>query len=159
MHTFIHIFYVKLFDHLPHNVCGCSYHENIRLLLLALKDFSNLSSHFQGVIEQVAFDANSKNCMTRKCATYANSLEAYELTDSDAQLKYQQWENSEKVEITGTVREVFNKLDSKLTDFLLHTYIKRCQGSQFSDMKVKCYGRQVVSQVDFSENATLMSQN
>ena len=104
-------------------------------------------------------DANSKNCMTRKCATCATSLEAYELNDSDVQLKYQQWENSEKVEITGTVREVFNKLDSKLTDILLHTYIKRCQGSQFNEMKVKCDGRQVMLQVDFSENATLMSQN
>ena len=25
--------YIKLFDHLPHQVCLCSYHENVRLLL------------------------------------------------------------------------------------------------------------------------------
>ena len=136
----------------------CSYHENIRLLLFALKDYSNLSSDFQGSIEQVTCDANSKKCMTRKCATCATSLEAYELNNSDVQLKYQQWENSEKVEIIGTVREVFNKLDSKLTDILLHTYIKRCQGSQFNEMKVKCDGRQVMLQVDFSENATRESK-
>ncbi len=26
---------IKLFDHIPHNVCVCSYYENVRLLLVA----------------------------------------------------------------------------------------------------------------------------
>ena len=28
---------VKLFEHIPHNVCICSYHENVRLMLETLK--------------------------------------------------------------------------------------------------------------------------
>lgn len=35
---------IKCFDHLPHHVCVCSYHENVRLLLLALKDHTSLTS-------------------------------------------------------------------------------------------------------------------
>ena len=35
---------VKLFNQIPHQVCvcTCSYHENVRLLLVALKDHTNL---------------------------------------------------------------------------------------------------------------------
>ena len=28
---------LKLFEHIPHNICVCSYHENVRLMLVALK--------------------------------------------------------------------------------------------------------------------------
>ena len=28
---------LKLFEHIPHNVCICSYHENVHLMLVALK--------------------------------------------------------------------------------------------------------------------------
>ena len=28
---------VKLFDHIPHHVCVCLYHENVRLLLLSIR--------------------------------------------------------------------------------------------------------------------------
>ena len=28
---------VMLFEHIPHDVCVCSYHENVRLVLVALK--------------------------------------------------------------------------------------------------------------------------
>ncbi len=40
---------VKLFDHIPHNVCVCSYHENVRLLLVALKIHTTLSQHMPGL--------------------------------------------------------------------------------------------------------------
>ena len=29
--------HLKLFEHIPHNVCICSYHENVRLMLETLK--------------------------------------------------------------------------------------------------------------------------
>ena len=33
---------LKLFDHIPLHVCVCSYHENVRLLLVALKEHTSL---------------------------------------------------------------------------------------------------------------------
>ena len=56
---------VKVFDHLPHQVCLCSYHENVRLLLVALKEHSSLSTEFSSFVEQVTCDTTSKKCMTR----------------------------------------------------------------------------------------------
>ena len=38
--------HVKLFDQLPHQVCVCSYHENVRLLLVALKEHTTLNTDF-----------------------------------------------------------------------------------------------------------------
>ena len=35
--------HMKHFDQIPHQVCVCSYHENVRLLLVALKDQIALS--------------------------------------------------------------------------------------------------------------------
>ena len=34
---------VKLFDHIPHHVCVCSYHDNVRLLLIALREHTSLA--------------------------------------------------------------------------------------------------------------------
>ncbi len=42
--------FVKLFDQIPHQVCVCSYHENLRLLLATLKEHTSLSPEFSGLI-------------------------------------------------------------------------------------------------------------
>ncbi len=41
---------VKLFDHIPHQICVCPYHENIRLLLIVLKGHTLLSTEFHSFI-------------------------------------------------------------------------------------------------------------
>ena len=45
--------HVKLFDHLPHQVCVCSYHENVLLILVALKSDSDLSTDFSTFVNQI----------------------------------------------------------------------------------------------------------
>ena len=45
--------HVKLFDQIPHQVCICSYHENVRLLCVALKEHTTLNTDFSAFIEQV----------------------------------------------------------------------------------------------------------
>ncbi len=52
---------VKLFDHIPHHVCVCSYHENIRLLLVVLNKYTMLSVDFQGFINQITCDSSKKS--------------------------------------------------------------------------------------------------
>ena len=43
---------VKLFDHIPHHICVCSYNENIHLLLVVLNKYTTLSVDFQDFINQ-----------------------------------------------------------------------------------------------------------
>ena len=59
---------VKLFDHLPHQVCLCNYHETVRLLLVALGEHTSLSTEFSSFVKQVTCDPSSKKCMTRECS-------------------------------------------------------------------------------------------
>ena len=79
---------IKLFDHLPHQVCLCSYHENVRLLLVALKEHSPLSTEFSSFIEQVTCDATSKKCMTRECCTCEDLIDEFAPQSSSMTLQY-----------------------------------------------------------------------
>ena len=55
---------VKCFDHLPHQVCLCPYNENIRLLLVALRDHIPLTASFAG---QVTCNGETKQCLVGEC--------------------------------------------------------------------------------------------
>ena len=53
----------------------------------------------------------------------------------------------------------FAELKRQLGDFLIHTYVKHKQDVYMDTLISKCDGENVVLQVDFSENATIASQN
>lgn len=153
---------VKLFDNIPHNVCVCSYHENIRLLLVALKEHTQLSVDFKSFIDQITCDSSEKTCMSRQCTNCENKLDNYKPMNPTDTVRYQQWQNKEKVEkvdIIGTVNDAFMELKRQLKEFLIHTYVKRKQAAYMTSLISKCSEENVVLQVDFSENATIASQN
>ena len=155
--------YIKLFDHLPHQVCLCSYHENVRLLLVALKDHSSLSTEFSTFIDKVTCDAKSKQCMTRKCKTCINLIDKFAPQGGSSTMKhYYQWKSTdsriEKVNMSDTVDNIFIELKKQLDNFLLHTFVKRKQAATFDSLKAACNGKSIVLQVDFSENATIAAQ-
>ena len=56
---------VKLF---PHQVCVCSCHENIRLLLTALKRHTQLSLDFHSFVDQVTCNSSEKKCIKSEWA-------------------------------------------------------------------------------------------
>ena len=57
-------FHVRLFDQIPHNVCVCKYHENLRLILIALEKYIDISSDFSGFVDQVTCDQTNKDLYT-----------------------------------------------------------------------------------------------
>lgn len=154
--------HVKLFEQLPHQVCLCTYHENVRLLLEALKPHTGLHTEFAGFIEQVTCDGTSKQCLLRECQSCVGKFSQFSPQQQSVIVEYRQWQATavrvEKVALTGTTEEVFGKLEAQLPQFLLHTYIKRAQFSAFSSLKSKCDGKNIVLQVDFSENASITFQ-
>ena len=153
---------VKLFDNIPHHVCVCSYHENVRLLLVALREHTSLAVEFHDFISQVTCDPRAQACLTSKCKTCEDRINNFAPDNSSADtLRYLQWQNNtrvEKVEIIGTVDDAFSSLKSQLKPFLLHTYVKRKQAACFKQLVSSRDGENVVLQVDFSENATIASQ-
>ena len=71
--------HVKLFDHIPHYVCVCQYHENIRLLLTALRGHTLLSVEFRPFIDKITCDSSSKACMYSECSTCKSKIDNYSL--------------------------------------------------------------------------------
>ena len=98
----------------PPNVkllCLCSYHENVRLLLVVLKEHSSLSTKFSSFVEQVTCDATSKKRMTQECSTCVDLIDEFAPQSSSVTLQYYQWKSTdsriEKVVMTDTVDAIF----------------------------------------------------
>ena len=144
--------YVKLFDQLPHQVCLCSYHENVRLLLVGLGEHTSLSTEFSSFIEQVTCDPTSKKCMTRECSTCHDVIDGFAPQAHSESLPYYQWKSTdnriEKIVATDTVDNIFNELIKQLNTFLLHTFVKRKQAAAFNSLKSSSDGISIVLQVD-----------
>ena len=107
---------VKLFDQIPHNVCVCSYHENIRLLLDALHGYTSLANSFSDFGEQLTCNTESYDCIHRKCSVCADALGSFK-PDNNELIKYAQWHltpRAEKVELVLSVNEVFEQLKTQL---------------------------------------------
>ena len=153
---------VKVFDHIPHHVCVCSYHENVRLLLVALKEHTSLPVEFHEFISRVTCDSDAQACLKSQCEACKDRIDNFTPSNGSDALRYLQWQNTnsrvEKVEIIGTVEDAFTSLKTQLKPFLLHTYVKRKQAAHLDKLVSNCDGENAVLQVDFSENATIASQ-
>lgn len=74
--------HILTFDKIPHNVCVCLYHENIRLILEALKSHTNFSTEFSTFVEQIVCSASKIDCMYSECSICANKIFSFKpLTD------------------------------------------------------------------------------
>ena len=118
--------HVKLFDQIPHQVCVCSYHENVRLLLVALKEHTTLNTDFSAFIGQVTCDPSAKVCMSGKCSKCANAINKYDPANRSHPVRYQQWQSIhncvEKVDKMGTVGDCFDELLKDTSWAFLATY-------------------------------------
>ncbi|KAJ8041142.1 hypothetical protein HOLleu_11877 [Holothuria leucospilota] len=160
--------HVFLLQDVPHNLCLCRYHENVRLLLECLnKSLSqNIETHFYDFLETIVCDQENEDCMLSKCDVCKDKFdEMYTIAEDESMqhVKWAQWETVEgratKVMKSGTLLNCLKALKSKLPDFLIHTFVKRKQSAHFEAEKSRANGEHVVLQVDFAENYTAIQQN
>ena len=88
---------VKLFDHIPHRVCVCSYHENVHLLLVALREHTSLAIEFHDFISQVTCDHNAKDCLSNQCENCKDRIDRFAPSNGGDTVRYLQWRNNEQV--------------------------------------------------------------
>lgn len=100
--------------------------------------------------------------MTRECSSCVDLIDRFAPQSSSVTLQYYQWKSTdsqiEKVVMTDTEGAIFNELKKQLNTFLRHTFVKRKQAASFDSLKNSCYGKFIVLQVDFSENAMIAAQ-
>ena len=82
--------HVKLFDSIPRNVCVCSYHENVRLLILTLKDVTNIIDSLSEYTESIVCDTRSKECMSQNCQQCQDKIDTLTPLTEDMPITYQQ---------------------------------------------------------------------
>ena len=156
--------HIKTFDEMPHNVCVCVYHENVRLLLIALNQITGLKTNFGEFVAQVTCDENHKDCIDRSCLVCKNFLSEFEPNQvEECNLAYYQWQaqdkRMEKVLLQSSPKQIFEELEHQLKYFLIHRYVKKQQSKVFDALVSSCNHEKVVLQLDFSENASLIDQN
>ena len=70
---------IKPLDSIPHDICVCIYHENMRLLLEVLSKYTKLSEWFQDFVDQVTCDPSFNDCNYRKCDNCIHPLDTFKL--------------------------------------------------------------------------------
>ncbi|ESO89794.1 hypothetical protein LOTGIDRAFT_164827 [Lottia gigantea] len=155
---------VVTFSNVPHNVCVCTEHENIPLLLVVLNNVDkNIPTEFRTFINTIVCDPQNFNCMQQECATCHNRINLLKPTSNEC-LTYFRWSKNDlkkvdKLKFTATVHEIFQILASKLRSFLIHTFIKRTQSKKFDNLKCNVDVKSILIPVDFSENFSIKDQN
>ena len=123
---------VKLFDHIPHYVCMCSYHENVRFLLVALKEHTSLRVDFHEFISQVTCDAKSQACLTSQCKECKDHINDFTPSNGSDVLQYLQWQDTnnrkEKVEVIATVEDGLYNTE-RTTEAFSSPYVREAKTS------------------------------
>ena len=61
---------VKLIQEIPHSSCLCIYHENVKLLLIALnRNDSMFPMEFRAFIDKIVCNQENESCMVGKCTS------------------------------------------------------------------------------------------
>ena len=159
--------HVLLHRNIPHNVCLCKIHENVKLLLNCLDSQKiGITSDFNSLINQVVCDANRESCMFGNCSVCPgfDPIIAKILPEKHDELcRWAQWNSNSKdiskVDIEGSTLDCLNDLKSLLPQFLEHTYVKRAQSATFKQTKENINDNELCIQLDFAENYSCCEQN
>ena len=102
--------HVLLLNQLPHNVCVCRYHEDIRLLLNTLKMAGlGVNTGFRDFISQVVCCQENKECMYGLCddCPGLSSLEPNDEIGAEM-CTWEKWEGNMKIKQEDTVFSCFS---------------------------------------------------
>ena len=128
---------VQLSSCMPHNVCGCRYHNNVILLLEALHrrcpEIPLYSK--EGFLSKVVCNIENDDCMSSNCPKCGNGelfrenvVQASDYMNSS--ITWQQWSEKddgflEKKNFQGIVKNAITVLSGILDPFKWHVFIKK----------------------------------
>lgn len=176
---------VLSFSKMPHNVCCCQIHENIRCCLKTLKTahpiFSDLYTD-NDMHKNFVCDKPTNACYANECEYCLNSWKLRELEEEiqnpSQTVSWFKWvktdktcntdsrtniySNIEKVKKVGTIHTLLEEIYDKVSDFLDHQYVKMNQARSSSRMIQEAKEQDTDSAViiiDFAEKFKCMQQN
>lgn len=157
---------VLLNSKIPHNVCTCKYHENMRFLLEVLSKHTRLPASFSEISASMTCDEMNEECILRKCVQCHNKIDTFILSEETAvePAKWSEWTNNhlghmDKIIHEDTVGKAYEIFAERVDAFLLHQYIKRRQSEKFEMAKQEVNDKSAVLQVDYAENFSVVIQD
>lgn len=152
-----------------HNVCVCTSHENVNLMLHCLKKYS-FNIECKEFMEKMVCDISnrSKYCYLRECENcpLMDRFEKWFLEELQErniiEITYEQWISTDRCDIETLVKPVEDFVSyfcEKLEKLLTHDYIKTQQASFLYNMKANLQENEVVVICDFSENYSFVLQD
>nr|XP_047146075.1 uncharacterized protein LOC124818971 [Hydra vulgaris] len=122
-----------------HAVCICAKHQNLKLMLSAVK----LEENYHELIEKIVCSRKSRECMVHRCnqcpgiqniinymtanlLQNEGSFEENDKVDEDETIEYKQWSTTDRAELlsnTCTISEFIESLSGKLDSITSHSIL------------------------------------
>ena len=159
--------HVMLRANTPTDMCLCTYHENIHLLVNGIEKLPSLTD----LLKLAVCNAESQKLMFQLCECCGKlSLWKQYCTNNFAdeelqgEICYGQWMKNnfgrlERSKLLGAVSEVIKSIDERLESYLFHVFIKRSQAASFVERKGNLKIGQALFHFDLSENYPFVPQD
>ena len=157
--------HIRPMNEMPHNVCVCVYHANFDYMVEALHktlpDFPSTSREF---VSEVTCDVNSERCMSGECQDCFDVFDIVKLKlDESSRISWKKWtkQNNQQLIMTmsGTLKELLTEIHKQTGQFKYHVFVKNQQAKHFETKKKETSSTEIVLQVDFAENFSILSQD
>lgn len=150
-----------------HNVCVCTTHENIKLILHSLRKY-NISNDLKMYTDSLLCTNKTKQCHLRRCQDCPDSsaLENKILEQLEEkcieQLSFEQWVTTDRCDLETIVKsadEFVPFFCSKLGGWIPHDFIKTEQSTFLKNTKNSLQDGEFLAILDFSENYSFVLQD
>ena len=149
-----------------HNVCVCSYHQNLKLMLSAIDP----ALYYVELMRMCVCDLQNKACMLKKCDSCPGIEKAKEFLDQlisakfeeDEMVSFKQWEKVDRsnlIDVDLDIEDFLNDFSDKLCALLPHHFIYKHQDRFFKEKKDSLGPNECVIVMDFAENYTFVVQD
>ncbi|XP_049777645.1 uncharacterized protein LOC126175133 [Schistocerca cancellata] len=148
-----------------HTVCVCSIHQNVKLLLDAVK----IEESYKDLIKRLVCNTENQNCMLHRCNSCpANTALTEYLTeklsedyDLEEEIVISQWVNAGRAEMIKqsiSVEDYISLLVRSLEKLTLHSFIAKSQSAAFKRLTEDPPPKTAIIVMDFSENYSFVIQ-
>lgn len=150
-----------------HNVCVCTIHENVNLIIHSLKKY-NLLHDLIFFTDSLLCETKTVDCTLRCCekcsdsTTFERSLLSEIEENGIDELQFEQWVTTDRCDIETFLKqpdEFVSYFTRKLEKLIPHDFIKKEQATFLNNTKNNLIEGEFVVICDFSENYTFILQD
>ena len=146
-----------------HSVCVCVTHQNVKLMLSALK----MKFDYKILLSTMVCDIENETCMLSQCEKCPGTNEVLRLLqeswdDFDSEIIFKQWVSVDRCELTTQIlpfQEYLDKLTENLNNLKRHHFVAKKQANFLNIKKENLLEGECIVMGDFSQNFSFVIQD